>query len=176
MRTFRCAYASNAAEFAAAVGDDALWLNDAERYKRDTKVEPLGRGLRELRASAWITGRRRDQAGVRSKLQIVERSADGRLKINPLAHWSAARVWREIELRQAPINSLHSKGYKSIGDQHSTRAVAANEPERAGRTFGASVDSALVDKTECGIHSMNPERERRRAAIAAAKKAKSTRY
>jgi phosphoadenosine phosphosulfate reductase len=40
------------------------------------------------------------------------------------------------------------RGYKSVGDWHSTQPVAAGEDERAGRWKGKN-------KTECGIH--NPQ-------------------
>jgi phosphoadenosine phosphosulfate reductase len=41
---------------------------------------------------------------------------------------------------------LLNKGYKSVGDWHSTEPVKEGEDERAGRWKGQA-------KTECGIHN-----------------------
>src|SRR5688572_689985 len=64
------------------------------------KVEPLKRALGPLRA--WVTGQRRDQSPTRTEVRVVELdplaagSAEPRLKLNPLAHWSSVRVWQYI--------------------------------------------------------------------------------
>ncbi len=55
-------------------------------FHRLTKVEPLARGLEELQAVAWITGRRRDQSTVRAQTPIFELDKKQRLKVNPLAN------------------------------------------------------------------------------------------
>ncbi|MEO0770686.1 MAG: phosphoadenylyl-sulfate reductase, partial [Cyanobacteria bacterium J06649_4] len=110
-----------------------------------TKVEPLQRALKDLNVNAWITGRRRDQSQTRQDLPIFERDAEGRLKINPLAHWTKKEVWAYIVEQGVLYNSLHDQGYTSIGDEPLTTPTAANEDERAGRWRG-------IEKTECGIH------------------------
>ena len=38
--------------------------------------------MRELRVTAWFTGRRRDQSSSRRQMPILELDAQGRLKIN----------------------------------------------------------------------------------------------
>ena len=48
--------------FVAHYGE-ALWDTDIQKFHHVTKIEPLQRGLDELQTIAWITGRRRDQAG-----------------------------------------------------------------------------------------------------------------
>ena len=45
-----------------------------------------------------------------------------------------------------PYNELLDRGYKSVGDWHSTEPVKEGEDERAGRWKGTA-------KTECGIHN-----------------------
>jgi phosphoadenosine phosphosulfate reductase len=47
---------------------------------------------------------------------------------------------------EVPYNELLDRGYKSVGDWHSTEAVKEGEDERAGRWKGQA-------KTECGIHN-----------------------
>ena len=95
---------------------------------------------------AWITGRKRFQAGLRSELPVIEpEGSSGRIKLNPLALWSTEDVERYLLLRNLPRHPLVERGYRSIGCTTCTRPVAAGEAARAGRWWG-------LDKTECGIH------------------------
>lgn len=68
------------------------------------------------------------------------------IKVNPLANWSFQDVQSYIDENKVPVNALLSRGYRSIGDWHSTQPVAEGEDERAGRWKGRN-------KTECGIHN-----------------------
>jgi len=112
------------------------------------KVEPLGRALAGL--DAWITGLRRDQAATRSSVAKVEIDAvhRGIVKVNPLADWTADRVWSYIKANDVPYNKLHDQGFPSIGCAPCTRAVAPGEDPRAGRWWW-ELDP---DHKECGIH------------------------
>lgn len=130
--------------FAARYGDE-LWHQDVDRFHYLTKVEPLRRALENIDVKAWVTGRRRDQSPTRQNMPILERDAEGRLKINPLANWSQKDLWRYVYYNNVVYNSLHDQGYSSIGDEPLTTRVQAGEHERAGRWRGSS-------KTECGIH------------------------
>lgn len=145
-----------------------LWERDLGLYQQVTKVEPFQRAIRHL--DAYITGRRRDQASTRAGLPVIERQhgpgneqtradhADGAgaeasetaaarpLRINPLAHWSRESVWDYIRRRGVSVNSLHDRGYTSVGDAPLTTPVAPGEHERAGRWRG-------TDVLECGIHT-----------------------
>ena len=142
--TYSVVGARSASAFAAQYGD-RLWETDIERFYTLTKIEPLQRALNELGAIAWITGRRRDQSQTRRTLDIFERDEQGRLKINPLAHWTKKEVWGYIFEQGVLYNPLHDQGYTSIGDQPLTTPTLAGEDERAGRWRGSA-------KTECGIH------------------------
>lgn len=137
--------ASTADEFAAQYGD-RLWELDDERYDFLAKVEPAQRANRELGVRALLTGRRRSQGGARGSLPVVEISDDGIIKVNPLANWSFGQVKKYIDENNVPYNELLDRGYKSVGDWHSTSPVAEGEDERAGRWKGR-------EKTECGIHN-----------------------
>ena len=112
------------------------------------KVEPLGRALASL--DAWISGLRREQAPTRGSMHKVERDAlhGGLVKINPLADWSSEDVWTYIRAHDVPYNSLHDRGYPSIGCAPCTRAVRPDEDPRAGRWWW-ELDPAAK---ECGLH------------------------
>jgi phosphoadenosine phosphosulfate reductase len=120
----------------------ALFNIDADRCCGFRKVEPLAAALTPF--SAWISGRKRHQAATRAAIPVFE--ADGaRIKVNPLAGWSAADVKAYRLAHDLPAHPLVAKGYPSIGCMPCTTAVAEGEDERAGRWRGQ-------DKTECGIH------------------------
>jgi adenylyl-sulfate kinase len=109
------------------------------------KVRPLERKLKTLQA--WATGVRRDQSETRGGIPKVERGADGRVKICPLADWSAPRVEEYLARHEVPMHPLYARVYTSIGCAPCTRAVEPGESERAGRWWWEQ-DA----KKECGIH------------------------
>lgn len=131
-------------EFTAKYGEE-LWDRDITQFHHLTKIEPLGRGLNELGAIAWITGRRRDQAVTRADMPVLELDSQQRLKVNPLASWTREKSWEYVAEHKMIYNPLHDQGYPSIGDEPITTPVADGEDERAGRWRGSN-------KTECGIH------------------------
>jgi phosphoadenosine phosphosulfate reductase len=121
-----------------------LWRGDPDLCCHLRKTTPLQQALEGF--VAWITGRKRFQAGLRGELPVIEpERSSGRIKLNPLALWSAEDVERYRLLRNLPRHPLVDHGYRSIGCTTCTRPVAAGEAARAGRWWG-------VDKTECGIH------------------------
>ncbi len=117
---------------------DTPWT--ADRCCGAAKVQALERALSGV--DAWITGIRREQAPTRAAAPKVE-SDDRRgiWKVNPLADWGEADVWRYVFAHDLPYNPLHDEGYASIGCQPCT----APGDGREGRWAG-------VDKTECGLH------------------------
>jgi phosphoadenosine phosphosulfate reductase len=138
--------ATNADTFAARYGAQ-LWATDDERYDYVAKVEPAQRAYATLGVRAVLTGRRRSQGGARGDLDVVEVDDDtGLVKVNPLANWSFEQVRAYVRENHVPYNELLDRGYKSVGDWHSTQPVAEGEDERAGRWKGTA-------KTECGIHN-----------------------
>jgi phosphoadenosine phosphosulfate reductase len=122
-----------------------LWKRDLEAFHRVTKIEPFGRGMMELGADAWITGRRRDQSAARADMTIFELDPEGRLKVNPLAYWTRRMAWAYVMARAIPYNELYERGYASIGDEPLTGRTENGEPERAGRWRG-------TPKSESGLH------------------------
>ncbi|MGG6298006.1 phosphoadenosine phosphosulfate reductase [Leptolyngbya sp. AN02str] len=144
LQVYKTLEANTREEFVAKFGE-ALWETDVRAFHRVTKIEPLNRGLDELNAIAWITGRRRDQAVTRTRLEIFEIDPNNRLKINPIATWTRKESWAYVAEHGVIYNPLHDQGYPSIGDEPLTTPVAEGEDERAGRWRG-------MGKTECGIH------------------------
>jgi phosphoadenosine phosphosulfate reductase len=109
------------------------------------KVEPLNRALRG--AAVWITGLRASQTDHRKHIPVVEWLADKEIyKINPLLHWSYDEVLDYINKNSVPYNTLHDKGFISIGCAPCTRAIEAGEDPRAGRWWWE------LSQKECGLH------------------------
>lgn len=120
----------------------ALWMTNPDLCCRIRKVEPLGRALTGF--DAWFTGRKRFQSNTRAALALFE--ADGqRIKVNPLAEWTAAELTAYAERHDLPPHPLVAQGYPSIGCVPCTDRVLPGEDSRAGRWRGS-------DKDECGIH------------------------
>ena len=122
-----------------------IYRTDPDRCCGDRKLAVIRRVLD--RFDAWMSGIRRDQSPDRAAAPIVGWDHKfGVVKVSPLANWTKAMVWDAIVREDVPYNPLHDKGYVSIGCQPCTRAVGADEDERAGRWSGTA-------KTECGLHS-----------------------
>lgn len=121
----------------------ALWMTKPDLCCHIRKTEPLARALTGF--DAWITGRKRFQNRDRSGLAVFEADGD-RVKINPLAHWSAADLKAYAASHELPPHPLVAKGYLSIGCVPCTSRVQPGEDPRAGRWRG-------FEKTECGIHT-----------------------
>ena len=114
-----------------------------QRYNALRKVEPMRRALKELDARSWIAGLRRVQSESRSAIRVLE-LREGRWKLHPLADWSDRDVWEYAQKFDLPYHPLWEQGYVSIGDVHTTRALADGMRAEDTRFFGL--------KRECGLH------------------------
>lgn len=111
------------------------------------KVEPLKRALEGK--TIWITGIRAEQSSNRHDMKNVEWDEANRIiKVHPLLNWTFEETKAYINKHNIPYNSLHDKGFVSIGCQPCTRAIKAGEDFRAGRWWWE--DST---KKECGLHT-----------------------
>jgi phosphoadenosine phosphosulfate reductase len=114
------------------------------RYDQIRKVEPMQRALRELGATAWLTGLRADQTDHRKSLDRVGMQA-GLYKVMPILKWTAKDVYQYLTKFDLPYHPLFDKGYVTVGDWHSSRPItAADGDERDTRFKGL--------KQECGLH------------------------
>ena len=119
------------------------------------KTAPLRRKLATVKA--WATGQRRDQSpGTRSQVAVVELDTafstpeNTLYKFNPLAQMSSEVVWAYIRMLEIPYNSLHERGFISIGCEPCTRPVLPNQHEREGRWWWEE-----ATQKECGLHAGN---------------------
>ncbi len=110
------------------------------------KVEPL---IRALKGNAvWVTGLRAEHSASRNNLELLEwDDVNQIIKFHPLLHWSTEEVRKFINQNNIPYNSLHDKGFVSIGCAPCARAIQPGEDFRAGRWWWE--DSS---KKECGLH------------------------
>lgn len=97
----------------------ALWEKDGDLFQKLTKIEPLHRGLTDLKSFAWISGRCRNQATISAhlKIPVFERDEHQRLKINPLANWTRVESWAYVYEYDLVYNPLYDLGYTTIGDE-----------------------------------------------------------
>jgi phosphoadenosine phosphosulfate reductase len=135
--------------------DGKLHLSDTEACCAIRKVEPMARGVEPFRA--WFTGRKRFQAATRAALPAFE-AVGTRIRINPLARWSAAELGDYMRANGLRENPLVAYGYLSIGCFPCTQPVKPGEDARSGRWAGQA-------KTECGIHLSGLDRSLNNSSI-----------
>lgn len=131
---------------AAKDANELRWSWDPDGCCDIRKVQPLARALSAFDAS--ISGRKGFQSATRAGLprfEIDRTDAEGRLKFNPLASWSAPDIAAYMASHDLPRHPLVDQGYPSIGCAPCTSRVAPGEDPRSGRWKG-------WDKVECGIH------------------------
>ncbi|MBX2894464.1 MAG: phosphoadenylyl-sulfate reductase [Cyclobacteriaceae bacterium] len=110
------------------------------------KVVPLKRALQG--AEVWITGLRQSQSANRGTMQRAVWDNEYKLiKYNPIFDWSDDQLHEFIGANKIPVNTLHKKGFPSIGCAPCTRAVLPGEDARAGRWWWES------SAKECGLHA-----------------------
>ena len=111
------------------------------------KVVPLNRALTGI--ECWISGIRADQSDNRQQMDWLEFDENKKIyKFYPLFKWSFDDVNRFIKENNVPYNSLHDRGYVSIGCEPCTRAIKPGEDFRAGRWWWENDGSK-----ECGLHT-----------------------
>jgi phosphoadenosine phosphosulfate reductase len=106
------------------------------------KTLPMRRALSSF--DVIISGRKRFHGATRTDLQYVTEQ-DGKLKIDPLAGYSALDLQNYMVTHQLPSHPLKLKGFRSIGCIPCTSVGGTDDDPRSGRW----VDT---EKTECGIH------------------------
>lgn len=113
---------------------------------RIRKVVPLSRALDGM--DCWISGIRAGQSDNRRQMSNLEYDEDKNLfKYHPLYEWSFEEVESYIKDNVIPYNSLHDKGYLSIGCEPCTRSVLKGQDFRSGRWWWEN-----DGPKECGCH------------------------
>jgi phosphoadenosine phosphosulfate reductase len=112
------------------------------------KIEPLHRALSGNQC--WITGIRAEQSPNREEMSDVEWDEGNQLiKFHPIFNFTLDDVKAYIKQYNIPYNTLHDKGFPSIGCLPCTRAVQPGEDFRAGRWWWED-----QSKKECGLHAV----------------------
>jgi phosphoadenosine phosphosulfate reductase len=99
-------------------------------------------------AKVWITGLRAEQSANRHDMPMIEWIEDKQMyKFNPLINWTYREMIEYIKKYNVPYNTLHDKGFVSIGCAPCTRAIEQGEDARAGRWWWET------SQKECGLHA-----------------------
>lgn len=117
-----------------------------QAYGLINKVEPMNRALRELGATAWLSGLRRSQAETRESLSYIERQKKT-TKLYPILEWSERDIYYYMQKHDLPAHPLWEQGYVSVGDVHSTRPLEDGMRPEDTRFGGV--------KRECGLHEVS---------------------
>lgn len=123
-----------------------LWEKGKEgiaRYNHMNKVTPMRQAQDELEVNTWFAGLRRTQSDMRSNLSVVQRLQET-IKIYPILDWTNKDVHYYLEEHNLPYHPLWEKGYVSVGDWHTTRALEPGMSEQDTRFNGLG--------RECGLH------------------------
>jgi phosphoadenosine phosphosulfate reductase len=122
-------------------------LENRKECCRIRKIGPLNRALNGMQL--WISGIRAEQSDNRNSMSILEYDESKNLyKFYPLLHWSYDDVKNYVKENSVPYNTLHDKGFVSIGCEPCTRAIKPGEDFRAGRWWWEN-----DGPKECGLHS-----------------------
>jgi phosphoadenosine phosphosulfate reductase len=135
-------------EFVTHKGPNAFYesIDNRKQCCHIRKIEPLQRALAGYQV--WITGIRAEQSPNRHDMSYVEYDEVNQIiKIHPLFDWTYEDVRSYVKSENIPYNTLHDKGFPSIGCQPCTRAVQEGEDFRAGRWWWED-----QSKKECGLH------------------------
>jgi len=111
------------------------------------KLEPLKRAISGNHL--WVTGIRSEQSLNRHDMSNLEWDEQNQMiKFHPIFFWSLDEVKAYIKKNNIVYNTLHDKGFPSIGCAPCTRAVREGEDFRAGRWWWED-----QSKKECGLHA-----------------------
>jgi len=114
------------------------------------KVEPMTRALKELGATAMLSGVRKSQTDHRSTLdRVTYHETQRHYRVHPLLHWTKRDIDDYIAKHKLPFHPLKRQGYVSVGDAHSTKPLGVKAESDAGdrsTRFGGK-------RQECGLHT-----------------------
>ncbi len=79
-----------------------------ERLADEIKIEPFERGLKMMRATAWMSGVMRGETSQRKGFDILMRRRDGLYKIHPILDWDSRRCHEYIRANNLPVNEHYN--------------------------------------------------------------------
>jgi phosphoadenosine phosphosulfate reductase len=130
------------ADLAEQDSNGDLHLTDKDQCCHIRKTLPMNRAFHGI--DAMLSGRKRFHGAQRSNLDFVS-VQDGRLKVEPLAGFTALDLQAYAIHHHLPSHPLKLQGYFSVGCMPCTSQGGDQNNPRAGRWAG-------TEKTECGIH------------------------
>jgi phosphoadenosine phosphosulfate reductase len=74
----------------------------------------------------------------------VLRRQQGRFKVHPLVDWTRRDIHAYLAEHNLPYHPLWEKGFKSVGDRHTSQPLQPGMSEEQSRFFGLT--------RECGLH------------------------
>jgi phosphoadenosine phosphosulfate reductase len=124
-----------------------LWEKDHDLYGEITKVEPMNRTLNALGCIAILSGVRSEQTSSRTALKKLSYDMGShRYKVLPILNWTKAYIQMYQNQMMLPRHPLESRGFVTVGDSHSSRALQATDSDERATRFGGK-------KQECGLHT-----------------------
>jgi phosphoadenosine phosphosulfate reductase len=118
-----------------------LHATDPDRCCHIRKTLPLQEAFKDF--DVIISGRKRYHGAARATLDFLSLDG-GRLKVEPLAGFSALDLAAYMKAHALPAHPLTAMGYFSVGCEPCTAPGGSAADPRAGRWAGSA-------KTECGI-------------------------
>ena len=125
----------DAADLAAQDADGTLHTRNADACCHIRKTIPLAKALEGLEVT--ISGRKRYHGAARATLDFLS-ITDGRLKVEPLAGFSALDIAAYMKAHDLPAHPLTEIGYFSIGCEPCTQPGGDAADPRAGRWAGSA--------------------------------------
>ncbi|MGB0414043.1 MAG: phosphoadenylyl-sulfate reductase [Coraliomargarita sp.] len=125
-----------------------LWeqgLEGLDQYNKMNKVEPMNRAVKEIGATAWLSGLRRNQSSSRENRKVAEKQ-NKIWKVYPILDWSDRDIYNYLTENSLPYHPLWDQGYVSVGDWHSTSKLGEGMSAEDTRFGGL--------KRECGLHEV----------------------
>lgn len=121
------------------VEEDRLDIEENYKaYNQVVKLNPMSRALKELGATALLSGVRSYQTENRKSLGKIRIGSDGEYRIHPIIDWTEDQINDFIREHNLPRHPLYWEGYGSVGDMPLTKPGVGRE----GR-----------DNKECGLHT-----------------------
>lgn len=107
----------------------------------------MNRALQDLGATAVLTGLRHHQTANRAGMSKISFDVStNRFKVLPILQWSKNNMSQYQKSHGLPSHPLATKGFVTVGDARSSRAMKVGETdERATRFQGKT--------QECGLHT-----------------------
>lgn len=123
-----------------------LWkkgLEGIKKYNYINKVIPMRYALKKLKIKTWFAGLRTVQSSSRKNLNFLSIKRNI-FKFLPILDWSNKKIYDYLKMNNLDIHPLYHKGYRSIGDIHTSHKWKFGMQKEEVRFFGL--------KRECGIH------------------------